>query len=80
MDNLENKKVTEVPNWHEPLFTEFADLIFIELNTLIQCIPDRLHDLHFQIFPETCFSSMNVKFAAPESSIFDQKENIPLKF
>lgn len=66
MDNLENKKVTEVPNWQEPLFTEFADLIFIELKTLIQCVPDGLHDLQFQIFPKTCFRSMNIKFAAPE--------------
>lgn len=59
-NNLQDKKITEVPDRHEALFTEFAYLILIKLNTPIQCISDWLHNLRFQVFPKICFRAVYI--------------------
>lgn len=58
--NLQNEEVTKIPTWHEALFTLPANFLFIELNTSIQCISYRLHDLRVQILPKICFWPMQI--------------------
>lgn len=57
LNDLENEKVAKIPNWHETLFTKLAKFILIELNTFIQCNPDRFNHLRLQIFPKVSINS-----------------------
>lgn len=63
--HLQNEKIAEVPNWHESLFTELSNFLFVKLNTSIKCISDAFHNFSLQIFPEIWIRSMNIQFAAP---------------